>query len=299
MPRISVIIPAYNAEKTIAKTIQSVLEQTFEDFEIIVINDGSSDRTLEIVESISDSRIQVYSYPNTGAAISRNRGLSLASGEFIALLDADDLWTTDKLEAQFQALQNHPEAGVAYSWTDYIDESDRYVRSGLHISVDGNVLQELLVHNFLENGSNPLIRSQIIQEIGQFDPHLSAGMDWDFYLRLANFCHFVVISRPQILYRISISSITTNVRRQEQESLKVIEKAFQQVPNHLKSLKQKSLANLYKYLACKSLENSSRKNGMSALFFAFKYARYESLKWNTFQLVLILSIKGIFSLVFH
>ncbi|MBP0018240.1 MAG: glycosyltransferase [Cyanobacteria bacterium SBLK] len=298
MPKISVVIPAYNAEKTIAKTIQSVLDQTFKDFEIIVINDGSSDRTLEIVESFVDSRIQIYSYPNTGAAISRNRGISLASGEFLALLDADDLWTADKLTAQFQALQDYSEAGVAYSWTDYIDESDRFVRSGLHLSANGNVLPELLVHNFLENGSNPLIRSPIIQEVGQFDPHLLASMDWDFYLRLANFCHFIVVPRPQVLYRISTTSITTDVRRQEKESLKVIEKAFQQVPDSLRLLKQKSLANLYKYLACKSLENPSRKNGISTLLFLFNYAKYESLQQNTLKLIFILAIKGIFFLIF-
>jgi glycosyltransferase involved in cell wall biosynthesis len=120
MPLISVIIPVYNGEKTIKETIEAVLNQTFSDFELIVINDGSQDSTLDIVSSIQEARIKVFSYPNAGQAISRNRGLSHACGEFIAFLDADDLWTPDKLEAQLKALQANPQAGVAYSWTAWI-----------------------------------------------------------------------------------------------------------------------------------------------------------------------------------
>src|SRR4028119_812278 len=112
MSLISVIIPVYNGEKTIQETIESVLNQTFTDFELIVINDGSQDATLEIVERIQDSRLKVLSYPNAGQAASRNRGLSHASGEYISFIDADDLWTPDKLEAQLRALQDNPQAAV-------------------------------------------------------------------------------------------------------------------------------------------------------------------------------------------
>ncbi|NER48248.1 MAG: glycosyltransferase family 2 protein [Symploca sp. SIO1A3] len=126
MPTISVIIPAYNAQKTIQETINSVLNQTFSDFELIVINDGSQDSTLEIVSSISDRRMRVYSYPNAGPQKSRNRGIAQATGEYVSFLDADDLWRADKLEAQLQALQGNSQAAVAYSWTDYINESGQY-----------------------------------------------------------------------------------------------------------------------------------------------------------------------------
>ena len=115
MPTISVVIPAYNAEHTILDTIKSVQQQTFSDYEIIVINDGSEDRTLELVEQVEDSRVKVFSYSNGGLSTARNRGIARATGEYITFLDADDLWTPDKLEAQLAALQKHPEAGVAYS----------------------------------------------------------------------------------------------------------------------------------------------------------------------------------------
>jgi glycosyltransferase involved in cell wall biosynthesis len=121
-PTISVIIPAYNAERTILETIASVQQQTFSNFELIVINDGSTDRTLELLNSLEDPRLKIFSYSNGGLPVARNRGIYHATGEFITFLDADDLWTPDKLELQLTALQQHSEAGVAYSWTHYMDE---------------------------------------------------------------------------------------------------------------------------------------------------------------------------------
>ena len=113
MSTISVIVPAYNAEKTVLETITSVLNQTFSDFELIVVNDGSTDRTLELLSTVKDHRLKIFSYPNGGVPVARNRGLSHATGDFIAFLDADDLWTPDKLELQLATLQQHPDAGTA------------------------------------------------------------------------------------------------------------------------------------------------------------------------------------------
>ncbi|OIP68988.1 MAG: glycosyl transferase family A, partial [Oscillatoriales cyanobacterium CG2_30_40_61] len=230
MPKISVVIPVYNGEKTIQKTIESVLKQTWQDFELIVINDGSQDATLEILSSIQDPRLQILSYDNAGLASSRNRGIDQAQGEFISFLDADDLWTSDKLEAQFQALQEHPEAAVAYSWTDYIDQLSQFLHSGRHITINGNVYQHLLVNNFLENGSNPLIRKQALNQVGKFDTSLKAGEDWDMWLRLAVHYQFVAVPLPQILYRVSADSMSSQIKNQEIECLKVIEKAFKSAP---------------------------------------------------------------------
>lgn len=192
MPLISVVIPVFNGEKTIKETIYSLLKQTFTDFELIIINDGCQDLTVEVISSIQDSRIQVYSYPNAGLAASRNRGINHATGEYITFIDADDLWTPDKLESQFNALKNHPEAAVAYSWTDYIDQSSQFLRRGSHITLNGNIYPHLLVLDFLENGSNPLIRSQAFVEVGYFDESLKAAEDWDMLLRLASHYHLYV-----------------------------------------------------------------------------------------------------------
>ena len=268
MPLISVIIPVYNGERTIQETIESVLNQTFSDLELIVINDGSQDSTLEIVSQVTDPRLKVFSYPNAGQAASRNRGFALASGEYISFIDADDLWTPDKLEAQLKALQTNPQAAVAYSWSDYIDNNGQFLRRGSHITVNGNAYTKLLLLNFLENGSNPLIRRQALTEVDGFDVSLTPAEDWDLWLRLAIHYHFIAVPFPQILYRISANSMSDNVSKLERASLQVIKRAFAQAPASLQYLKKQSLANLYKYLTFKALENSPKQQkGLLAAHF--------------------------------
>lgn len=299
MAIISVIIPAYNAEKTIQETINSVLNQTFQDFEIIVINDGSTDSTLNIVSGINDPRIKIFSYPNSGAAVSRNRGFDVANGEYIALLDADDLWTSDKLEAQYNALKSHPQASVVYSWTDYINESGQFLQSGRHLAFQGNVYPELLVKNFLENGSNPLIRRQTVIKIGGFDESLLGGQDWDFYIRLAQNYEFVVVPKVQILYRVSSQSISSQLERQEKQCLQVIQKAFSQAPLFLQPLKKQSLAHLYKYLAWKSLTNlENKKRGYQTAGYLWEYAIGEPEILRQWKFLLIMLIKSGIAVVF-
>jgi glycosyltransferase involved in cell wall biosynthesis len=274
MPLISVIMPVYNGEKTIRETIESVFNQTFPDWELIVINDGSQDATLQILNSIQDPRLRVFSYPNAGQATSRNRGISQACGEYISFIDADDLWTPDKLEAQLHVLQANPQAAVAYSWTKCIDEVGQVSRRGSHISVTGDVYKNLLVVNFLENGSNPLIRRQALNEVGSFDESLTPAEDWDLWLRLAARYHFEVVSSPQILYRVSVKSATANVWRLEAACLEVIERACTQAPESVEHLKKYSLGNTYKYLTYKAIEGPpERKKGLVAARFLWQAVR--------------------------
>lgn len=249
MPTISVIVPAYNAERTILKTIESVQKQSFSDFELIVINDGSTDRTLELLGTIKDPRIKTFSYSNGGLPVARNRGISHATGDFITFLDADDLWTPDKLELQLAALQQHPEAGVAYSWTHFMDEQGESFHAGKPVFFEGNVYARLLVGNFLDSGSNPLIRKQAIESVGKFDPTLGSCEDWDFWLRLAARWPFVVVAKPQILYRKTSGAMSSKIEVMEKYNLIVIERAFQSAPLELQFLKNQSLANLYQFLA--------------------------------------------------
>jgi glycosyltransferase involved in cell wall biosynthesis len=273
MPLISVIISVYNGEKTIRETIESVLNQTFTDFELIVIDDGSQDATLEIVSSIPDPRLKVFSHPNAGQAASNNWGLSLSTGEYIAFLDADDLWTPDKLEVQLKALQDNPQAAVALSWTDHIDESGQFLRQGPHPSVKGDAYGKLLLADFVGSGSNPLIRRQALNEVGDFEVSLAPAADWDLWLRLAARYDFVVVPFPQIFYRQCQNSVTTNVLRMEEVSLKTIERALSQAPESLQHLRRHSIANRYKYLTSKALENTpSRQQGLTAARFFLKAA---------------------------
>ena len=247
MSTISVVIPAYNAARTILETVVSVQKQTFSDFELIVINDGSTDRTLELLNTIQDHRLKVFSYENGGLPVARNRGISHATGEFITFIDADDLWTPDKLELQLEALQKHPEAGVAYSWTLSMDEKGEKFYPGISVSCEGDVYRQLLVSNFIASGSNAMLRRQAIESAGEFDPTLKSAEDWDYWLRVAPHWSFVVVPKPQIFYRQSSNTMSSKVDCMEEYQLKVLERAFKSAPMELQSLKNQSLAYVYQY----------------------------------------------------
>lgn len=271
VPPISVVIPAYNSEATIGETLRSLLAQTFTDFEIIVVDDASSDRTLEVVRSFEDPRLQVIESPqNQGPAISRNIGAKQARGRYLSFIDADDLWTPGKLQSQYEALEANPDTAVAYSWTDYIDEAGNWLRSGSYLNLQApavaslgldadtplgvDALSHLLLGDFLENGSNALIRRDAFESVGGFDPEFVVAHDWDLFLRLAARYFFLCIPRSQIRYRLSGSSVSSNVARQEHYCRRALDRAYETAPQALQSLRSRSLTNLYHYLTYRALQ---------------------------------------------
>jgi glycosyltransferase involved in cell wall biosynthesis len=247
MPTVSVIIPAYNAEKTIVETIASLQQQSFSDFEIIVVDDGSTDQTVATVHAIQDPRIKVVSQQNGGVGASRNRGMAEATGEFVSFIDADDLWTPDKLEAQLAALEKHPEAGVAYSWTTFVDQQGKVLFSQPPVFHEGNVYPQILVGNFTSNGSNILVRRKFVDVVGGFDVGIKTE-DWGYCVRLAAVCPFAVVPKHQVIYRLIPQSDSSNVGKMEQSSLAMIEKSFKAAPPELQYLKSKAIGNTYRYL---------------------------------------------------
>jgi glycosyltransferase involved in cell wall biosynthesis len=255
MTLISVIIPVFNGAKTIEKTIKSVLQQTFSDFELIIINANSTDSTLDVISQIVDSRIKVFSYPSANVAVNRNRGFQHSIGEFVTFIDADDIWKPDKLAAQYQALINNPQAAVAYSWTNCIDEKDQFMRPCSYVKWTGDVYDKFLLDDFIGSGSNVMIRRSAYIAVGGFDELLSNAQDTDMWLRLAANYDFTVVPKPQILYRISTNSMSSNISGLEKSNLQVITRAFNhQKAASLQHLKRHSIANLYKYLSYKVLD---------------------------------------------
>ena len=270
MPLISVVIPTYNNEETIYETVNSVLSQTFVDLEVVVVNDGSEDETLTKLRAINDSRLRIFSQKNSGVSSSRNYGIAATSGDFVAFLDADDVWVPDKLASQLKALQANPQAAVAYSWVDYIDSTGAFLRPGRHSKFQGNVYTQLLKSNFLECGSNPLIRRLALQQVGGFDVELDYGEDWEMWVRLAKRYEFVLVESPQVLYRISTSSASFNFQKHETLKIKSIETVFADVTPSLIPLKRICLANFYRYLTFKVLDTpvatlTHRQRGLLAI----------------------------------
>ncbi|HHP7231498.1 MAG TPA: glycosyltransferase family 2 protein [Xenococcaceae cyanobacterium] len=247
MTTISVIIPAYNAERTILATIKSVQQQTFKDLEIIVIDDGSSDRTREILATIDDERLKINSYSNQGLSTARNRGIARAKGKYLSFIDADDLWTPDKLAKQLTALKSNPQASVAYSWMVLmVEATDNHEQtsfiSGKKVAFTGNVYEKLLLDNFIGNGSNILVKQGAIASVGEFDTTLKSCEDWDYYLRLAAKYNFALVPEHQIIYRKTPGTMTSKGSILETEGLKVIDKAYQTIPQKLQHLKNQSIA---------------------------------------------------------
>ncbi len=299
-PKVSVVIPAYNSEQTICETIESVLNQTFSDFEVIVVNDGSQDDTVAVVKTINDSRVRLIDYPNAGAAASRNRGAEQARGELLAFLDADDLWTPDKLEAQVAALDKNPQASVAYSWTDFIDANSQFLWPGLHISESGYVLERLLVVNFIENGSNTLIRKEAFRRVGGFDDSFESSEDWELWLRLAADHQFIAIPAPQILYRRTSTSKSANLQEHEAAARQTIEMAFARAPADLQHLKPSSLAHLYKYLTSRvTFGPPTRQRGILTLKYLGRAIKYQpSPRFRHRRFILVNLFKGLIMTVF-
>jgi glycosyltransferase involved in cell wall biosynthesis len=290
---ISVIIPVYNGENTIEQTIRSVLDQTYSDFELIIIDDGSTDHTLDLIEKIQDPRIRVFPYENAGLSASRNRGIKHANGEYVSFLDADDLWTPDKLKAQLDALIDNPEAAVSYSWTAFIDMDGNLLDYGIQQSFNGYVYPNLLTYFFIGSGSNALIKKQVFDDVGLFDETLKSAEDRDIFLRIAEKYFFAAVPVPQILYRITENSMSRNVIRQERESIKVIERAYAQDPGKsLSFLRRSTYANLYIYLAAQALKgNPDRRNGLTAAKFLWISIRNGLQILQQFSYVSVLVIK--------
>ena len=160
-PLVSVIIPAYNAERYIDKTLDSVLHQTYRNIEVLVVDDGSQDKTAEIIESISHHDHRVYPLYQTqlGVAAARNAAIRQSKGQLIAPIDADDIWYPQNLEKQVHCmLKAGPTVGLVYAWSVVIDEHGLLTGDFRASPIEGEVFETLLSHNFLGNASVCLIR---------------------------------------------------------------------------------------------------------------------------------------------
>jgi glycosyltransferase involved in cell wall biosynthesis len=218
--RVSVLIPAYNAQATLLETLQSVERQSFRDLEAIVVDDGSRDETARIAADFAarDARFRLVRQANAGAAAARNTALALARGEWIAPLDADDLWHPDKLARQLERLKTAPPTTVlVYSWSVDIDEHSRVTcrRLDLH-RFEGDTYAPLVLINFIDNGSAPLIRRDALVALGGWDASLRARAaqgceDWHLYLRLAEVGDFVLAPGFLIGYRRTPGSMSRQV----------------------------------------------------------------------------------------
>ncbi|ASC69626.1 putative glycosyltransferase [Halomicronema hongdechloris C2206] len=201
-PIVSVIIPTYNRAVLLEKAIKSVLKQTFSNFELIIVDDASSDQTTATIDRLYESCIKYIKHnKNMGVCAARNTGLAQAKGEYVAFLDSDDEWMPDKLQRQIDRFNEANERiGVIYTWLKVVDINAQFQKLRKP-SLHGNIEQDLLYSNFIGTPSTPMIKRNYIEKTLGFDTRLRCCEDWDIWLQLAHNCEFDLIPEPLVQYR--------------------------------------------------------------------------------------------------
>jgi glycosyltransferase involved in cell wall biosynthesis len=244
LPLVTVIIPAYNYGQFIAETLQSVQSQTYEHWEGIVVDDGSTDDTSRVVGEIcaADDRIKYVKQNNAGLASARNTGLAQASGEYIQFLDADDLIESQKLERQVQFLEQHPEVEIVFSEARYFQTGNSTaLRYSPHepdtpwtpkISAKGIEVLSLLLKDNIMVVSSPLLRRAVTTEVGPFDGAVRGIEDWHYWLRCAlknKHFHYEDGEGMRTLIRMHPSSMSTDKRMMLRSTLLMHRKVVEMV----------------------------------------------------------------------
>jgi glycosyltransferase involved in cell wall biosynthesis len=264
MPKVSVIIPAYNYADYTVNAVESVLAQTFHDYEIIVVNDGSTDETeKKLRRFIADRRIIYIYQENHGVAHARNTGIKNSFGEYVAFLDCDDLYMPDKLERSVQALDKNQSLSFIYTPVLFVSESGRTLGRDREKCYSGKVFDRLILNNFIRN-STAVIRRHCFDKIGLFDEALFYTADWEMWLRVSSIFGVGYIGAPLSKYRQrEYDYFVKNPAKVKEEMLKVKDKIFDNNPYLSRYLKQNLSAQILvwtikSYLVKKDLLNAKR-----------------------------------------
>jgi len=236
---VSVVLPAHNAERTVAATLASIRAQTYRDLEIIVVDDGSTDATAAIVrrEAGKDERIRLISTRNGGVARARNIGIAASRGAYVAPIDADDLWHPEKITRQVVAIEaGGPEMAFVYTFYRRIDEADRLLYSADPWDFSGHVFLRMLLLNFIGNGSSLLIRRAPLEEVGGYEPELhrqgAQGCE-DYLIQLLLASRWKVGVVPEYLtgYRLTPGAMSEDQVRMERSNLLLLEQIRMRFPD--------------------------------------------------------------------
>ncbi|PSN20052.1 glycosyl transferase family A [filamentous cyanobacterium CCP5] len=286
MPKVSVVIPAYNATAYLPQTVDSILQQTFTDYEVLIVDDGSSDNPVELVAQIVDSRVHIISQRNQGAGAARNTGIKNARGSYVAFLDADDFWETTKLAKQVEWLDMNPEVGLVHTWVTLANPdgslSDRTIRT----DGEGYIWDQVVVYNPLKCGSTAMVRRRCFEELGYFDQSLKYSEDWDMWIRIARKYAFSVIAEPLTYYRIHPSNKSKNYEGQLQCFCQIIDKAFESPPEQYSHLKSRSYARAHLHAAWRAFSSDAYGRASDLLFQAIGYNQRLLVHGNCLHLLL-------------
>ena len=275
MPKVSVIIPSYNSEKTVPLTVESALAQTYKDIEVIVVDDGSTDGTRQALAPYMD-RIRYIPQENKKHSGARNTGVKAAQGEYLAFLDSDDLWLPEKIERQVAVLDQHPDVVLVACVARYIDQEGNPARSsGRPVERYSGVVEEpsnwtrrlFLGDAVPGGGSSAMVRREALLQAGMFDEGLDYAEDWDTWMRVSFLGKFVLIPDALLLFR--VSDWERKLRREASNELitrplRLLEKAsalWQGDPQELRELRAQGTAVLWRRAALASIQMGQLEQG--------------------------------------
>jgi glycosyltransferase involved in cell wall biosynthesis len=247
---VSVVIPAYNSARTIRETVQSALDQEDVALEVIVVDDGSSDNTPELVETIADPRVRLVRQPNGGAPSARNTGIEHSRGDWVAFLDSDDLWVPHKLKAQLGALATFPGGFAAQSSAYLVDDDMKVLQIRRCVQPENNLLTFLRFQNLPAAASSWLVRRDVIERVGRFDPELVILEDWDLSIKLARYGDPLNMEEPLTLYRQHPGNRSLNLDIHIDSGFRVLARLFAdpELPADIRARKREIYARFYTML---------------------------------------------------
>jgi len=231
-PKVSVIIPTYNRAHLVGRAIQSVLNQTYQDFEIIVVDDGSADNTKEVIKKFQeqDKRVKYIRHEkNRGGSAARNTGIKASRGEYIAFLDSDDKWVPGKLEKQLKKINDSElKPGAVYTGLKYVDIQRRNIRVKKP-KYRGNIFQTLLVMNVVGTASSVLVKKECLNIVGLFDESLPSRQDLDMWIRISKKFNFDFILEPLTFVTEHEDRITENLEAKVKGYEILLEKIYDEL----------------------------------------------------------------------
>ncbi|MBV6623679.1 MAG: glycosyltransferase family 2 protein [Rivularia sp. (in: Bacteria)] len=259
----SVIIPLYNAEKYIKKTLQSILDQTYRNLEVIIVDDESPDNSVEVCQQFTDSRIKIVHQKNRGLAGSRNTGIRHAQGEYIAFMDADDIWLPEKLEKHINHLETNREIGVSFSRSAFIDEQDTPLGIYQITKLKDITPLDILCRSPIGNGSAAVFKKAVFEDIKfqdnlygyveyyYFDDTFALSEDIECWVRIALTTNwkFAGLAQPLTLYRVHSQGLSTNLKVMLDTREKLFEKTSSYAPVQMKSWTKPARAYHQRYVA--------------------------------------------------
>lgn len=253
---VSVVIPAYNAGRYIAETIESVLAQSYSRYEVLVADDGSTDNTAEVVERYG-SPVRLLTQENKGPAAARNLALRHATGDYVAFLDADDLWHPEKLTTQVQFMEANPEIGICGTRRLDFQDGDAIAWPSLPKMIPTHRIdgRTVIVKNRFST-STVMLRTSVLRQVGEFDETLFGPEDWDLWRRMTRGRLGLHLRVPLTAYRNLHGSVSSNAQRMLENNRKVLQKAFSDTPDLEWSCKLRALSYLH-FDAAQEFRNTS------------------------------------------